>query len=130
MKEPRVLGLVLCKRMAIDVAAAEMSLVGVFNRLEFDAWPAIVESFTVYTTLTGGEGQGKIELTIMRLDTEETVYRHQHWTGFADPGMVVALEIIVRRCVFPAAGRYAVTLRFDNQELANRPLDVLTRRPR
>jgi hypothetical protein len=124
MKDPRVLGLILCKRLTVDVAAAELSLVGVLNEFRFGAWPAAAPPFSVYTTLTGGQGQGIIELMILNVETEEEIYNLRYWRGFTDPRLIIHHEMIARRCVFPTPGRYLAILRFDGRQLASRPFDV------
>lgn len=36
----------------------------------------------------------------------------------------LAIEPMIRRCLFPAPGRYALSLRFDGQELTHHYLSV------
>lgn len=47
-KNPKTLGIYLCKRIAIDPAIGEMSLVGLFNAMTFDRFPTPVQRFTIY----------------------------------------------------------------------------------
>jgi hypothetical protein len=127
VKPPKVAGLILCKRIGIDVAVGEMSLVGLIQVLSFGEWPAPADPFTVYAVLYGGSGEGTMELVITRLETEEDIYVHQRWSGFSGQGLSVHLEIPVRGCIFPRPGRYALTLRFDEQQLSQRYFDVLSK---
>jgi hypothetical protein len=128
VKPPKVAGLILCKRVGIDVAVGEMSLVGLIQVLSFATWPAPADPFAVYAVLYGGSGEGTIELIITRLETEEDIYTRQRWTGFTGQGLIVHMEIPVRGCIFPGPGRYVATLRFDEYELTQRYFDVLTKR--
>jgi hypothetical protein len=123
-KPPRAVGLILCRRMEIDTQSVEMSLVGLIPSLTFPTWPARCPAFMGYAALQGGEGQGTIELVVKQLDTEAEVHRYQRWIGFARPGGMLQLEIPLRRCVFPAPGRYSFELHFDGQYLTQRLLDV------
>jgi hypothetical protein len=123
---PRVVGLVLCERMAINPAPLRLSLEGMFHALTFESWPAPA-AFTVYAALQGGHAEGTMELCLTRLETEEDVYRYQRWFAFSDPHLTVQMEIPVRRCVFPGPGRYRFSLRFDGDELSGRLLDVFER---
>ncbi|HBI44325.1 MAG TPA: hypothetical protein DDY78_15960 [Planctomycetales bacterium] len=124
MKPPRVVGLVLCKSFNIDPAVGELNLLGVFHSLAFATWPTPPRPFIAFAALHGGQGDGTIELVAMNLETEELIYRHQRWYTVPDPDLVVHLEIKVRRCRFPAPGRYGFSLRFNGEELAYHPLDV------
>jgi hypothetical protein len=124
LKPPRVVGLMLCKRMAVDTAAVEMSLVGIFRHLRLARFPAS-PPFTAFAALYGGSGEGIIELRVRRTETEKDVYQYQRWFGFPGEGMTAHLEMQIRRCVFPAPGRYLFTLRLEEHELTQRYLDVL-----
>jgi hypothetical protein len=125
-RPPRVLGLVLCERFAVDPAALEVSLLGVFHRFFVDAWPATT-AFTVYAGLQGGRGEGTMQLLVTRLETEQDIYRYRRWFAVPDTDLTVHLEIQVRNCVFPAPGRYRVSLWIDNAELAARLVDLVER---
>jgi Family of unknown function (DUF6941) len=74
--------------------------------------------------LLGGDGEGTMELSVTQALTEVDVRTYQRWLGLPGRSTLVNVEIRVRGCVFEAPGRYAVTLRFDGQELTNRPFDV------
>jgi hypothetical protein len=130
VKPPRVIGLVLCKRMGVDTITGELSLVGVFHSLAVARWPSPPQRFTVYTALHGGQGEGTMELVVNRLETEEDVHRFVRWYAIPDPQLTVHLELPIRRCIFPAPGRYDLVLRFDGQGLTRRTLDVYPKRTR
>jgi hypothetical protein len=121
---PHVVGLTLCNRLSFDPATAELSLVGIFNRLAFRRWPTPEVNFTAFATLFGGSGEGTIELVVSRLETEEMVYRYRRWYAAPGPGDV-HLEMRVTRCVFLAPGTHGFTLRFDGQDLTFRYLEVV-----
>jgi len=123
-KKPEPVELVLCEGLHFDVQAGKMSLVGVFNSRRFVSFPTPIQQFTVYAGLQGGEGQGTMRLTVSQADTEADLYQFESWRGFSDPDLIVMYEGIVRKVVFPEAGRYIVTLRFDGEIVADRILDV------
>src|SRR5262245_20006235 len=101
----RALCLILCERLAIDVARVQMNLIGLFHSRRFATFPTTPERFTVYAALNG-EGEGRLKLIVTRLETEEDVYSFTRWFAFPDRQVIVDLEIPVTRCAFPAAGRY------------------------
>lgn len=123
-KLPKVAGLILCKRMEVNPAKVEMSLVGVFHSLTFSTWPAYAKPFTVYAELFDAAAEGTMELVLMHLETEKVVYRRQKWFASSDRQLVFHSEIRVGNCVFPAPGQYSVVLRLDGDELARRYLEV------
>lgn len=125
MKLPEVVGLVLCDRMEVDPQARQMSLVGIAHSLFFRNFPSPPRSFTVYGALYDGTGEGTIELSVHRLETEKRIYRYQRWFALAGRGQPMHLEIPVRRCVFPAPGRYILALSFDAKRLTHRLIDVV-----
>jgi Family of unknown function (DUF6941) len=128
MKPPRVVGLVLCKSIGLDPVKVEYNLAGVFHSLYFRRWPTPPQPFFIYAALHGGSGDGTLELLVSRLETEERVYRYKRPYAIPAPDLVVHLEIPVRGCSFPAAGRYGLSLRVDEKEIAFRILDVRQQR--
>jgi hypothetical protein len=128
IKLPRVIGLTLCKRLGIDTTSGEFSLVGIFQALTFSAWPSPAYPFTAYALLYDGAGEGTIELVVNRPETEADIYFYKRWIAFPGMGLPVHLEIPVRKCVFPAPGRYSLILRFDKSELTRRHLDIYAER--
>ena len=105
-----------------------ISLTGLFQALRFRRFPSPIHKFTVYAALYDGVGEGTMELEIERLETEEKIYALKRWITFPGRGMIVNYEIKVTRCVFPAPGQYLLTLRFDNQELTHRTLEIFRER--
>lgn len=130
MKKPLVVGLTICKRMAVDPSQGETSLIGLFHSLGFRQFPTPAQSFTVYGALYGGTGEGIMELVCSRMETEEDVYRYQKWLYLPGPGTVTNLEMKVTRCSFPASGTYAFTLRVDGESLTHRSFEVYRKRRR
>jgi hypothetical protein len=61
---------------------------------------------------------------VTRLETEEDIYRYQRWIGLLGGAEVTHAELPLRRCVFPAPGRYAFVLKYDGNHLTQRLLDV------
>jgi hypothetical protein len=126
-KAPKASPLVLCNRYHVDPLAAEQSLVGVFHAFWGHAFPYRAVEFTVYAALIGGSGDGRMVLTVMRLETEEVVYKHTKWYACLSDNLVATYEQVVKQCVFPAPGRYSFSLAFEGQDVASRIVDVLRR---
>lgn len=126
MKLPSVMGLVLCNELGRDPQAGKPSLRGVINSWHFSVFPTPFQRFTVYVALYDGVGEGKLELSLMRLKGEKTLYRLRQWVIL--PGRMMPLIVVlkVKKCVFPAAGHYLFSLSFDNQELTRRYVQVFS----
>jgi hypothetical protein len=127
-KVPSVIGLLLCERLDVDPATGTVSAVGIVQALRFPSFPTPPPLLTAYAGLYGGEGEGTIEWAIQQMATEKDIHRYQRWVTFPDPSLILNLEIRLRKCVFPAAGRYSFFLRFDGQDIARRFLDVYSTR--
>jgi len=123
-KAPEPVALVLCEKMHVDPQAAQMSLVGIFHSRRFPTFPTPPQRFTVYAALHGGEGEGTMQLMVAKADTEAEIHKSEKWRGFADPDLTTMYEGIIPNCVFPSAGRYIVTLRFDGEIVSQRVLDI------
>jgi hypothetical protein len=115
---------VLCEQMETDPQAARTSLVGLFHARQIRRFPSPRQVFTVYTTFFDGVGEGTMELVITRQETEREIYRYQRWQRLPGRGLPANVEIKVTKCVFPAPGRYALTLLLDGQEITTRFLDI------
>jgi hypothetical protein len=90
-KIPEVVGLLLCERLSFDRATHFATLAGLFQSLRFEQFPSPEKAFTVYAALYGGEGEGTIELTVMRLETEDDIYSYQRWFTFPDDQPLINL---------------------------------------
>jgi hypothetical protein len=110
--------------MAVDPVAGEMSLVGVIQSFTFRQWPSPPQRFTIDAGLYDGVGEGTMEVRITQLETEQDVYRYRKWASFSWRGRWSQLEVTPTRCIFPAPGRYSVTLRFDEEVLDSRVFEV------
>ncbi len=127
-KAPKPVGLILCKRYHVDPQVAEQSLIGVFHAFWARTFPYRAPEFTVYAALTGGKGEGRMVLEIMRMETEQVVYGYTKWYACLGDNLIATFERTVRQCLFPAPGRYSVTLKFEDQEVAQRIVDVFKKK--
>ena len=125
LKKPTALGLILCERVDVDRATGRFSLLGLFQSRHFRQYPTPPQTFTVYGALFDGMGEGTLELVVVWLATDQKIYRYQRWLAFSSRLMTVHMEVKLKRCIFPAAGRYDVILRFDGEEVSHRYLDVV-----
>jgi hypothetical protein len=122
-KLPAAVGLVVRRRLEVDTSTGYVNLIGICHELHYRRFPTLPEPFTIYVHLYGGTGEGTIELLILSLETEQEVYRYRRWAAFG-AGQFVHLEIRIRRCSFPAPGRYLLKLHYDSELLSDRVFDA------
>ena len=124
-KLPHVLGIVPCDRIAFDPRTGLYSLIDVFVRFTWiGRWP-LLKPFMVFGTLFNGKGEGAMRLILTHLETERLIYRFTRWYTSPDQGQSHYLEIPVTKCQFPVPGRYRLSLRIDDEEIACQYLDIL-----
>ena len=97
---------------------------GLFLARAFAHFPIAVSPFRVYAALTGGRGEGLMELACMELESERDIYYHKKWIAFPESAQTNHYVIPVRKLIIPAPGRYRLTMSFDKQEIAFRIFDV------
>jgi len=117
---PRVVGLVLCKRLSFLLPGRKPSLVDVFHALRFRRFPSPQVRFTVYFVLYDGMEEGIMELKITRMENEEDVVIQEEKVVL--PGRAMHRNCLISvSCSFPAPGNYAISLRFreENQDMPN-----------
>jgi hypothetical protein len=123
-KLPKLVALVLCNELRVDPVKGETSLGGLFHARFVQSFPSPPQVFTVYVALNGGIGEGIMQLVVTCLETEKDVYSYKKWFIASGPDSVVNVEIKIRKCRFPVPGRYGFSLRFDDEEVTHRTLQV------
>jgi hypothetical protein len=123
-KPPRAIGPILCREVTIVPGTATLSLVGIFNARSYSQWPSPHDPFFFHALLLGGEGEGLMELVVVSANTEQMIYRYRRWYTVPTPDLPIHFLQRIQRCVFPVPGRYLVSLRFEQEILTQRPLDV------
>jgi hypothetical protein len=124
IKLPQVIGLYPCERIDLNTQTGQVSLIGVFHSLHFRTLPAARRKFTVYAALYDGMGEGIMDLLITRLETEQDIYYYEKWYAFPGRGVLAHVDMPVTKCGFPAPGRYAFKLRFDQRDVTQRLVDI------
>jgi len=121
---PLVLGLTLCDYALVEEGTKKVSLIGAFSGIRAASFPFFRPSFCVFASLTDGEGDADVDLTVTHLESDEEVYFLQRSVRF--PGRFTEVRTLFRiaDCRFPAAGAYFFTLRVDREWVAHRRIQV------
>jgi hypothetical protein len=122
---PIVLGLTICEKVIVEESTKNVTLVSTFTKLQVDAFPTAPQKFTVHTVLTGGLGDGTIDLVVRNLETDQIVYEARLPVRLLDRLMELRLLFRVTSCVFPSPGAYQLTLLLDGEWLAQRRISVV-----
>jgi hypothetical protein len=125
---PRVAGLVFCESLDLGTGPGHVSLQRIFNGRGYDAFPTPPDEFVVYSALYGEKQEGKLELVATHLETEHDAYAYARWYHLFGEGLTSHLLFTVRGIVFPTDGRYVFSIRFDNETLTQRILEVYQKR--
>jgi hypothetical protein len=125
MPQPVALGLTLCDYVIIEKTTEKTSLIGHFHRIRLAAFPGMAPPFSVYATLTGAEGAGRITLEIQNLRTVELLYVYEQVVQFPNRLAQVRVLFRLKQCEFPESGAYQANLLADGQWIAQQRFEVL-----
>jgi hypothetical protein len=121
---PEPLGLMLCERVIIEQGTKNPTLVASFTARSVEAFPSEPASFSAFASLTNSSGSGIIELTAVRLETDEQIYIQRGPVSFPHRLAVVNVHFRVTRIRFPSPGIYAFMLAIDGEIIAQRRIEV------
>jgi hypothetical protein len=117
---PTPVCLSLCDSVIVEEGTRKISLINSFSTIRLSQFPKAPQPFCVFSTLTDAQGEGMVELSVTRLETDEEIYAVRRTLGFAD--RVTDLSVLYRigNCVFPARGAYLFTILVDGEWIAHR----------
>jgi Family of unknown function (DUF6941) len=82
---PVALGLALCDYVILEERTKKVSLIGRFGSFSVPRFPAAVAPFSVYALLTDGLGDARVELVVLRMDTDQGVFVYRGSFAFPRP---------------------------------------------
>ena len=124
---PVALGLNVCEKIVVEEGTKNVTLVNCFSKMFVDGFPTGPQPFAVHSTLRDGQGRANINLVVARSDTHEVVYSQQGTIDFPNRLTEVRTLFRLKKCSFPASGRYVLTLLIDGDWVAQREIDIVTR---
>jgi Family of unknown function (DUF6941) len=122
--DPTALALILCEQVIVDQHSRNPSPINIFTGLAVEQFPSDAQRFSVFAALTDSQGDGRLELRAIRLDTGEQFYSQQYPVHFPDRATVVNVNIRIRSLRFPVPGVYEFLLLVDGSLVAQRKLRV------
>jgi hypothetical protein len=124
--DPTALALLLCEQVIVDQHSRNPSPINIFTGLAVEQFPSDAQRFSVFAALTDTQGDGRLELRAIRLDTGDQFYAQQYPLHFPERATVVNVNIRVRTIRFPVSGVYEFQLLVDGSLVAQRKLRVYT----
>lgn len=121
---PVVLGLAVCEQVIVEEKTKNVTLVSCFTKLRVDAFPSPPQRLAVFAAFRDGHGTAKLELVIFSTESGEEIDAIHSTIQFPDRLTEVRAVFHLRRCVFPAPGRYLFTIRIDGEWMAQREIKV------
>ena len=76
---PIVLGLTIREKIIMEEGTKNLTLVSTFTKMHVAEFPSLPQRFAVYSVLTEGRGDARIDLVPTSLASSEEIYRR--WTG-------------------------------------------------
>jgi len=122
--DPTPLALMLCEQVIVDQQSRNPSPINIFTGLAVDQFPSDPQRFSVFAALTDSQGEGRLELRAIRLDTGDQFYTQQYPIHFPDRPTVDNVNIRIRTLRFPVPGVYEFLLLVDGNLIAYRRLRV------
>ncbi len=101
-----------------------ITLVNRFTRRTVEQFPAEPFPFVLVAILTDGMGELQLNAVIQRLDTLDVIYEQPLTVRFTRPLQEIGCIFRIRRCSFPTAGYYQVSLLADHELVAHCRLRV------
>lgn len=107
----------------VEEKTRNVSIINYFARRMASTFPTAV-SFVAFALLADGLGEMDVEVVIETLESLDVVYRRTIPYSFQNPLHMVRCALRIEDCVFPAAGHYQVSLRVDQELIAQRKLTL------
>jgi hypothetical protein len=126
IQRPVAVSLILCETVIVDEQTKNVTPVNCFRKRRVAGFPSEPFPFIVLAWLTDGMGQGRLEVVIQLLNSDEMDVVHQTSVPchFTNPRAEVRFTLRIRDCVFPVAGAYDVNLLADGEILAKKRLVI------
>jgi hypothetical protein len=128
LHSPIPLALWICDRIIVDAATNDLSLIGSFTGLKFEQFPTFPRPLSVFLSLTGADGHGKITLSVLGIDAEgdfEQVYTRTEAVVFRQRALVENVHFRIRDLRFPRKGTYSFAVFVDGLLVAERKLRLI-----
>jgi hypothetical protein len=115
---PVAVGLNLCDYVILEEGTRKISLIGCLAQCSAGTFPFTAPPFYAHAVLTDCQGEGRMELVVTRLETDEEVYRWRARVRFPARLRQTHVYFRVTDCSLPAPGAYHFALLVDRELVA------------
>ena len=121
---PIAVGLALCDQVIVDKDTLKPSLIGIFQGMSVAEFPSVAQPFSVFSSMSGGNGQGDLLLRVVEASTLDEIYSRAWKVYFPNRLQVVNLNVRIQQCLFRQSVNHVVSLRADEELVAGRTFRV------
>ncbi len=121
---PVVLSINVCDSIIRDEITKKVSLIGIFNTIHANSFPAIHPLLHVYMALTNGHGKYKGELRLLD-DAGKVLVSAQGPLEFSNPLQVVEINFQWQQLKFAKQGQYIIEVQCDGGQVGSRKFRVI-----
>ena len=130
-EKPIGIALIICDRVIIDAKTNEKTLVGIFNQINAQRFPAVHPRLSIFVSVTGGRGNVKGEIRCFNESSpDKTVFGASGPISFVDPNHVFEITFELRNVGLPEPGVYNVQFLCDGELVFLRRFHVQGLKPR
>ena len=123
-ERPTCLAIILCDDIYRDIQTKKMVIVGTFNEIKSQKYPAKHGRLKILFTLTDAKGEYDISLAIENARTGNEILRLDGKATLKDPLQIADFDVGIMNLFLPEAGKYWVTLKVDGELITQRPFNA------
>jgi hypothetical protein len=124
IQKPKVIAFLPCDQVIIEQGTRKPSIVGVFDLISADKFPAKTPRFDLFVALSDGRGDVIIDVVVTQLADNSQLSAQSAEINFPDPLKIHHLRFRFQQLVFPSAGAYLFTLLADGEEISQYRIQV------
>jgi hypothetical protein len=123
MPEP-VFNALLMADKVITEDNGKKAVIGIFDRLNFPAVPAVAPPWFIYASFANLDPENEVTVNIARKESQEVVFSAQGAIQAPRASGIAEILLPVPPIKFNRAGKYIVAFILNGREVASRVLDV------
>lgn len=103
---PVAVACLICDRVIVDDNVGDRTIVGIYDHISFESFPASVTTVLLYIKVIEGEGDYNVAIDHLQVATQEMLERFESRVSFHDRQSYNDFEIDLGELRFPDPGEY------------------------
>ena len=103
---PVVVACLICGRVIVDDDVGDRTIVGIYDHISFESFPASVTTVLLYIKVIEGEGDYNVAIDHLQVAIQEILERFESRVSFHDRQSYNDFEIDLGELIFPDPGEY------------------------